>query len=120
VSGSARSEFIFGIYEILLGMILMVVPNLLFGVLGIAATTEPWVRVAGMLIFALGIFYILASRSGMTNFIRWSVFTRSSVVLFFAAFVLLHLAPPILILLGCVDLVAAIWTAIALRSEGNF
>jgi hypothetical protein len=89
-------------------------------VLGIPATTEPWIRVAGMLLLALGIFYILASVKGMTDFIKCSVFTRSSVVLFFTAFVLLHLAPRLLILLGCVDLVSAIWTALALRSEGRF
>lgn len=116
--GSARSLFIFGIYSIWLGTTLMVVPNLLLKLFGIPPTTEPWVRVAGMLLFALGIYYVLVGRRGITDFIRWSVYTRSSVFLFFGVFVLLRLAPPVLILLSCVDLAAAIWTALALRSEG--
>jgi hypothetical protein len=119
MSGSARSLFIFGIYSIWLGSTLMVVPNLLLGVFGIAPTTEPWIRVAGMLLFALGIYYVLVGRKGMTDFIRWSIYTRSSVILFFTVFVLLRLAPPVLILLGAVDLSAAIWTAFELRSEGK-
>jgi hypothetical protein len=114
---SARSLFIFGIYSICLGTTLMVVPNFLLGFFGIPHTTEPWVRVAGMLLFALGIYYVLVGRRGITDFIRWSVYTRSSVVLFFGAFVLLHLAPPVLMLLSCVDLAAAIWTGLALKSE---
>ncbi|HKV41088.1 MAG TPA: hypothetical protein VJX67_17915 [Blastocatellia bacterium] len=119
MSGSARSLFIFGIYSILLGTTLMVDPNFLLGVFGIAHTTEPWIRVAGMLLFALGIYYVLGGHRGLTDFIRWSVYTRSSVVFFFITFVLLHLAPPVLILLGCVDLAAAIWTGVALKSEGK-
>jgi hypothetical protein len=59
----------------------------------------------------------LAGRHGLTSFIRCSVYTRASVILFFIAFVLLGLAKPVVILLGVIDLAAAIWTALALRAE---
>src|SRR5437773_5525752 len=114
---SAKSLFVFGIYSLMLGITLMVIPNLLFALVGIPATHEVWVRVAGMLLFALGIYYTLAARKGLTEFIKWTVYTRASVVFFFAVFVLLGLSKPVLILLGCVDLLFAIWTGLALRSE---
>jgi len=38
------------------------------------------------------------------------------VILFFSAFVFFGLARPVLILFGVVDLLAAIWTWLALRS----
>jgi hypothetical protein len=117
MSKSAKSLFIFGIYSMLLGTTLMIVPNLIFGWVGLPATHEVWVRVAGMLLFALGIYYILAARKELTEFIGWTVYTRSSVVLFFAVFVLLGLVKPVILLLGLIDLVFAIWTALALRSE---
>jgi len=52
----------------------------------------------------------------MTDFFRWTVYTRSTVIVFFAAFVLLGFARPPLIMFGVVDLLGAIWTSLALRS----
>lgn len=117
MSKSAKSLFVFSIYSMMLGTSLMVKPNLIFGWVGLPATHEVWVRVAGMLLFALGIYYCLAARRGLTEFIGWTVYTRSSVVLFFIVFVLLGFVKPVLILLGVIDLLFAIWTALALRSE---
>jgi hypothetical protein len=70
-----------------------------------------------LLLLFLSFYDIQAARAGLTPFLRWSVYTRGSVTLFFAAFVLLGFAGPMLILFGVVDLLAAIWTALALRSE---
>jgi hypothetical protein len=39
------------------------------------------------------------------------------VPVFFAAFIVLGWAPPILILFGVIDAAAALWTAACLRSE---
>jgi hypothetical protein len=44
------------------------------------------------------------------------VYGRALVIVFFVAFVVLGLAEPLLIGFGLVDLAAAIWTALALRS----
>lgn len=52
----------------------------------------------------------------MTDFFRWTVFLRSTVIVFFAIFVLLGFAGPPLVLFGVVDLLGAIWTGLALRS----
>lgn len=117
MSASANSLFLFGFYSIGLGLTLLLVPNLVFGLVGLPATDEVWIRVAGMLLFCLGIYYVLVGRRGLTDFIRWSVYTRASVILFFIAFVLLGLVKPIVILLGAIDLSAAIWTALALYTE---
>ena len=57
MSKAALSMFIFGIYVILFGIILMVVPNALLAIFGLPATTEVWVRVVGMLVFLIGYLY---------------------------------------------------------------
>jgi len=79
-------------------------------------TTEVWIRVSGMLLLFIGFYYIQAARHEMTDFFRWTVYARSSVIVFFAALVLLGFASPPLILIGAVDLLGAIWTGLALRS----
>ena len=112
MSKAAFSMFVFGIYVILLGIILMVVPNVLLSIFGLPTTTEVWVRVVGMLVFLIGYYYIRASRNEkeMINFYRWTVHARSSVIIFFIIFVAFGLVKPILILFGIVDLLAAVWT----------
>jgi len=119
MSKTAKTIFYFGIYIILLGLILMVIPNVLLTIFTIPATTEVWIRVAGMLVFLLGYYYIRAARNeeGMTKFFRWTVHTRSSVIVFFIIFVALGFVKPILILFGVIDLLGAIWTGITLRSS---
>jgi hypothetical protein len=117
MSNSARSVFVFGWYLGVLGIALLVVPNVLLGMFFLPSTTEVWVRVVGMLVLFLGFYYIQAARKELTDFFRWSLYPRSSVILFFATFVLLDFAKPPLILFGVADLVGVIWTALALRSS---
>ena len=117
MSKSATSVFVFAVYLYVLGLVLVVVPNLLLGTFGFAETDEVWIRVVGMLVIILGYYYSQAARMGLTNFYRLTVIGRSAVPLFFIAFVLAGLAPPVLILFGVIDFVAAMWTAVALRGE---
>jgi hypothetical protein len=121
MSKAALSVFVFGIYVILLGIILMVIPNALLAIFGIPATTEVWVRVVGMLVFLIGYYFIRASRNEkeMISFYRWTVHARSSVIIFFAIFVAFGFVKPILILFGVVDLLAAIWTWKELRTQAS-
>ncbi len=116
MSKSARSVFVFGLYLVVLGIVLVVAPNLLLGMVSLPSTTEVWLRVVGMLVLFLAFYYIQAARKGMTDFFQWTVYLRSTVIVFFVIFVLLGLAGPPLILFGALDLLGAIWTALALRS----
>jgi hypothetical protein len=116
MSNSARSIFVFGLYLLLLGTILLLIPNILLGMFFFPQTTEVWIRVVGMLVLFLCFYYIQAARKEITDFFRWTVYVRSTVIVFFAAFVLLGLASPALILFGVADLLGAIWTHLALRS----
>ena len=116
MSKSARSVFVFGVYLGVLGIGLLFVPNLLLGMFFLPGTTEVWIRVVGMLTLFLGFYYTQAARKELTDFFRWTLYPRSSVILFCVIFVLLDLAKPPLILFGVVDLVGVIWTARVLRS----
>jgi hypothetical protein len=117
MSRAAKSLSVFGIYLCGLGLILLLVPNLILQAFGAPPTNEVWIRINGMFILCLSFYYIQAARNELTNFIRWTVWTRIAVIFFFAAFVLLVSAPKALLLFGLIDLLAAIWTWLALRKD---
>ena len=114
---SAKTVFIWGIYLILLGGILVVAPNALLRVFGFPATNEVWIRVVGVLLLILAYYSIEAAWKEYADFFQWSVYARASVIVFFTGFVILGLAQPMLILFGAIDLLGATWTGLALRSS---
>lgn len=119
MSNPAKTVFAFGCYMFLLGLTLLLVPNLLFGLFHIAATVEVWIRVVGMLVILLSVYYFVCARAEIRLFMLWSARVRGTVILFFSAFVLAGLAPPALLLLGAIDFAGALWTWSALRKEAS-
>lgn len=119
LSAPAKSVLVFGAYLLLLGALLVVAPNFLLGLFRIPPTTEVWIRVVGMLVLVLGAYYSLAAVAEVRAFMRWSVPIRLCVLLFFSAFVVTGLAPPVLVLFGLIDVAGAAWTAWALRSAAS-
>ncbi len=117
MSRAARSLFVFGIYLCGLGLILLLVPNLILQFFGLPPTDEVWIRINGMFVLCPSFYYVLAARSELTIFIRWTVWARIAVIYYFAAFVLLISAPKVLLLFGLIDLASAIWTWLALKKD---
>ena len=115
----ARTVFVFGIYLLGLGVTLVLVPNLLFSVFQIPATSEVWIRTVGVLVLEFAVCYLLAARRNWQGFIALTVPLRMSVMVFFAAFVFLVGAPPALLLFGATDLAFAVWTWSAIRKSGS-
>lgn len=120
--GMSRAAFslrVFSIYMFCLGAALVLIPNILGGLFGIPETKEVWIHVVGVLVLILGYLDFMAAGNELVAFFRWSVPARLSVPVFFLVFVLLKMAPPILILFGVIDGLAAIWTALALRADSK-
>jgi hypothetical protein len=119
VSHPARSITVFSGYLVLLGLILLIAPNLLLATFGIPSTSEVWIRIVGVLVLILAFYYAQAARKEMIDFFRWTVPVRSAVIVFFIFFVFLGWVKPVLILFGAIDLVGAILTFMALRLSGG-
>ena len=116
MSKAAKSVHVFGLYLALPGLGFLLIPNVLLPLFGGPTTDQPWIRVVGVLVLALGYYYVQAARKELTEFFPVTVHVRVAVFVVFAAFVLLRLAPPTLIMFGVVDLAGAIWTQLSLRS----
>jgi len=119
MGNAARSVFVFGLYLAVIGAIFVTVPNFFLVLNRFPPTNEVWIRVVGVLVLCLAYYYVRAGRRGLTDFFRWTVTVRSFVFLAFCAFVLLRLTQPMLVVFGIIDLLGAIWTALALRGAGG-
>ena len=115
MASPAQTIRVFGGYLIVLSAALIFAPSLLLTPFGIPTPTDVWIRVTGMLVGFLGMYYILAASAGLVPFFRWSVPGRLSVLVFFGAFVGIGLAPPVLLVFALIDAAGAIWTWFALK-----
>ena len=104
-------------YILVLGLALVLVPNLVLLALRMPPTSEIWIRVLGVVVINIGVFYWIAAQTESVALFRASVVVRPLVLVWFAGFVALGLTSPMLLVFGAVEVVGALWTWLALRSE---
>lgn len=114
---SSTSLLVFGIYLIGMGVGFLFTPNMVLKIFGIPATDEVWPHVVGAIALVLAFYYISAARADLRSFAQWTVPARIGVFLAFTGFVIAGLVGPIMIMLGSVDLLGALWTRSALKAE---
>ena len=119
MSKAAFSAKVFAIYLFIVGPVLVVAPNFLLAIFRIAPTADVWIRVVGVTAFMIGVYVWVAAKHDIKPFLEASVYTRTAVCVLFAAFVVLELASPMLILFGLVDLAGGVWTWFALRADAG-
>jgi hypothetical protein len=115
VSAAGKSILAFGIYALVLGAAFLLAPNALLRPLGLPETHEPWCAGLGVIVFALGYYYVRAARGEVVEFFRWSVHGRIFTFVALSTLSVLGAAPPQFVAFGLVDLSTATWTAIALK-----
>ncbi len=118
MTSTARTSFAFGIYVVVVGVVILLAPNVLLSIFTLPTTSEVWIRVVGAIAVPLGFYYIEAARAEGTFYFRVSVWGRVFFALSLAAFVLVGLSRWPLILFGLIDLAGAGWTAFELRRAG--
>jgi hypothetical protein len=115
MSSTARSIFIYGIYVLGLGATLMLIPNVPLPIFGLPQAAEVWIRVAGMTVIFLGIFYLVAARNEYRAIFVASVPIRFAVPFIFGAFAAAGYTAWNIVLLTPFDVLFAIWTLASLR-----
>jgi hypothetical protein len=115
MTSTAKSVFYYSFYMIGMGLGLLLIPNILLGMFGFAATTDIWIRILGLFALCAGMLYFYCGRTNQTGFFRISVIERIVFFLGMVGIVLFLRANPLLALIGSADLFGAIWTALTLR-----
>ena len=104
----------FGIYLVSIGAFVVAAPNAFLTLLHLQPATDPWLRVLGVVVMAIGMLALASARSEHAGFFRATVWVRFFVLISFTALVLLQLAPPVLILFGVIDAAGGVWTKLAM------
>ncbi len=117
MSNAAKSVYYFGFYLLILGLTLIFVPNMLLSIFGMERTDEVWIRVAGAVVFNIGLYYVFTAPTNNDTFLKTTVYTRVLIIVWFTLFVMLGWARPMLLLFGGADLLGAIWTWNALKKK---
>lgn len=119
MNSAAISLIVFGIYCIVNGLGFAFAPNFFLGMLNQPQATEPYIRIAGSLLIAIGYYYIQVARKDLRTFYMWTVQARVFVLLLFILFVLLKWAPPILYLFAGIELIGALWTFFTVKATSQ-
>ena len=113
---AAVSVFAWGIYLMGAGLGFLILPNIVLSLFRFPTTTENWIRIVGLLVMILAIYFIYCAQNNDLIFITISVFGRVVFALGSLVLVLLKLIEPPLLLIAALDTVGAIWTWRSLRS----
>ena len=120
MSKSAISVLIFGIYLAINGLLLLFVPNLLLTSLRIEPASEVWIRLSGILLMAIAVYYFLGAKYEIIVVLKATAFIGFTIIIFFTAFVLLELVSPNIIIISAIDFIGGAWTYAMLKKEGHF
>jgi len=113
MSGPAKSIYYFGMYLVVIGLLLLFFPKLPMTILNLDTGSEQslaWIRILGMLVLIYAYYYIRLSRAEVTLFFRLTVHTRALVPVVFAILILAGVLKPILMLFALGDFLGALWT----------
>ncbi len=116
MSLGARSLAAWAGYVLILGVVLLLFPNVLLSLFQIEETSEVWIRIVGVLLIALAPYYWIAARDEFQPMIEASVWVRWAAAL---ALVVLAFAtgPWQLVLFASFDFLGGLWTFMATRKE---
>lgn len=119
MTAAARSIFVFGLYLLVNGLVLMTKPGLLLGPFGFPEPREPWIRVLGVVVTVLSLYYIQAGRQNVVPFFQWTIGGRGLVLVLLTVLVVTGIAGAPLLVFGVIDILGAVWTWMALRSASR-
>ena len=114
---SAFSIFVWGLYEVGVGLGFLFIPNVLLPIFGFPVTTEVWIRVIGLIVLALALYHIHCARNNVVPFFQITIPGRGLFAIGLVALVTMGFAGLGLILFAAIEVVGAAWTWWALRSE---
>ncbi len=117
---AAQSIFIFSFWVLGCGIGLLFFPALMMSLLNIPSSATLVAQIFGMVLLILAFYYFMAGRhGGMTEFYRWTTYTRSAAFVLSLGLVVSGQAPPVLMSFLLVDVLGALWTFLALRRDAQ-
>jgi hypothetical protein len=108
------SIFIWGIYVLLMGLLLVFIPGKTLVLCGQENPKDHWARIAGIIIISLGYFYLNAAQNEVYSFYQASIYVRFVGLIGFIGLAVFKMAKPRIIIFGIIDALGATWTLLTL------
>ncbi len=119
MSKPGKTVFYFGIYLLLIGVMLCAIPQQFIATLQLPVLPGAWARLLGLLVLILGGYYIISGKNNLLPFIKATVHLR---IFFLLCCILLFVTgqmPKEILPLGVIDLLGAVWTQFSLKSSSK-
>lgn len=113
------SLLVFGGYALIMGLVLLLVPEHVLPFFEFSESSGTWVHVLGFVLCCSAYYYIWAGRSGNRAFARLTVHTRLAAPLVMLALITWGMVDHMVLLFGLVDAAGGAWTAAALWLSGR-
>ncbi len=112
---SAKSLYYFGLYVLLTGLIICIIPDKFVSLLKLPEISIAWARIIGLLVIIIGSYDILNGRNNNIPLIKASIYLRLFFFLGILALFITGQMPIEILPLGIIDLLGAIWTALSIK-----
>jgi hypothetical protein len=116
----STSVFVFGIYVVASGLGFLLIPNTALGMFGLPATNEVWIRVLGLVVTVLGLYYVQVSRDNNRAFYTMSIWGRMLVAIGVIVIALLTPNYMPLMMIAAIHVLGAGWTWYASQQHIEF
>lgn len=110
MSRISKSIFIFGIYSLLMGIVLLFLPNMILPLFNLPVSGEPWLNLLGFVLMCSSYYYIRSAISGNIEFALYSTHTRFAAPLVVVYLILTDKADWHFLSFGIVDGLGGLWT----------
>jgi hypothetical protein len=116
---AGKSILIFGIYSLIMGAVLLFVPDVVLPIAGLPTSGETWIHLLGFVLMCSSYYYIRSALNGNRDFTRYTIHTRLAAPLIVAFLMITGKADAHFLSFGIVDGLGAVWTLIELKKIEN-
>lgn len=113
-----KSILIFGLYSLVMGIVLLFFPNLVLPLFNLPVSGEPWLNLLGFVLMCSGYYYIRSALSGNMQFALFTTHTRFADPLVVAYLIATGKADWHFLSFGIVDGLGGLWTWFEIKRNG--
>ena len=110
-----KSIFVFGLYSLSMGIVLLFFANLVLPLVGLPISKEPWLHLLGFVLICSSYYYLQSALKGNIDFARYIMHTRLFAPLVVVFLIVTGKADWHFLSFGIVDGLGGTWTWIELR-----
>ena len=113
----SKSIFVFGLYSLVMGLVLLFIPNLILPIVGLPVSNEPWLHLLGFVLMCSSYYYLRTALKNNDDFARYTTHTRFAAPVVVAFMIITGKADWHFLSFGIVDGLGGLWTWIELKKN---